>query len=240
MSSPGRQRPNSKWHKPEMSDKAAQRIQVLVVAPSQAMRAGLRSLLSDDGSLHVAGEAASLPGLGAFSWPDVDVVVLAAADNDAAVFWNELQSSLPSSEPLPAMLLLSDETLSSRMLSDLPLRAWGVLPVDASAEELSAAVHALHEGLIVAAPHLLNRALDSRSRAGVALSFDVSDPAVVEALTGRETEVLQLLAQGLANKQIAALLSISEHTVKFHVSSIYAKLGQLTAPKLCASAHARG
>ncbi|HBY93115.1 MAG TPA: helix-turn-helix transcriptional regulator [Chloroflexi bacterium] len=46
-----------------------------------------------------------------------------------------------------------------------------------------------------------------------------------EPLTARETEVLQLLAQGLANKQIAAALQISEHTVKFHVSSIYAKLG---------------
>jgi DNA-binding NarL/FixJ family response regulator len=103
--------------------------------------------------------------------------------------------------------------------------AWGILPVDASAGELIAAVHALHEGLIVAAPYLFSRLLDSRPRAGVALSFDTPDQALVEALTARETEVLQLLTQGLANKQIAALLSISEHTVKFHVSSIYAKLG---------------
>jgi DNA-binding NarL/FixJ family response regulator len=49
--------------------------------------------------------------------------------------------------------------------------------------------------------------------------------APVEALTERETQILQLLARGLANKQIAAALGISEHTVKFHVSSIYAKLG---------------
>jgi len=48
---------------------------------------------------------------------------------------------------------------------------------------------------------------------------------LVEPLTEREAEVLQLLAQGLANKQIALTLSISEHTVKFHVSGIYAKLG---------------
>ncbi len=208
-----------------MSDKEVQSIQVLVVAPSQAMRAGLRSLLSDDASLRVTGETASLAGTGAFPWPDVDVVVQAAGENGAAAFWNELQSTLPGSEPLPAMLLLSDEAFSSRVPPDLPLRAWGVLPVDASAEELSAAVHALHEGLIVAAPHLLNRLLSSRSRAGEALSFEAPDQAAIEALTGRETEVLQLLAQGLANKQIAALLSISEHTVKFHVSSIYAKLG---------------
>ncbi len=208
-----------------MSGKETERIQVFVVAPSQAMRVGLRSLLSDDVSLHVTGEAASLSGMGAFSWLDVDVVVQAAAENGAAACWNEFQASLPGGEPLPAMLLLSDETLSNRILADLPLRAWGVLPVDASAEELSAAVHALHEGLVVAAPHLFNRLLANRSRVGEALSFDTSDQDLVEALTGRETEVLQLLAQGLANKQIASLLSISEHTVKFHVSSIYAKLG---------------
>jgi DNA-binding NarL/FixJ family response regulator len=48
---------------------------------------------------------------------------------------------------------------------------------------------------------------------------------LIEELTARESEVLQLLAQGLANKQIALALGISEHTVKFHISSIYAKLG---------------
>jgi DNA-binding CsgD family transcriptional regulator len=51
------------------------------------------------------------------------------------------------------------------------------------------------------------------------------DEQLIEPLTEREAEVLQLLAQGLANKQIAITLGISEHTVKFHVSGIYAKLG---------------
>jgi DNA-binding NarL/FixJ family response regulator len=51
------------------------------------------------------------------------------------------------------------------------------------------------------------------------------DTQLIDPLTDREMEVLQLIAQGLANKQIAANLSISEHTVKFHVSSIYTKLG---------------
>ncbi len=208
-----------------MSGKGPDHIRVMVVAPSQAMRAGLRSLLSDDVSLHVTGEAASLPGVGSFAWPEVDVVVQAGAEDGAAAYWNDLQASQPGSEPLPAVLLLSDEAQLNRALPDLPLRAWGVLPVDASAEELAAAVHALHEGLIVAAPHLLNRLFASRSRAGEALSFEAAEQTLTEALTARETEVLQLLAQGLANKQIASLLSISEHTVKFHVSSIYAKLG---------------
>jgi DNA-binding NarL/FixJ family response regulator len=154
-----------------------------------------------------------------------DVLLAAAAENGAYAALSELQAGLSGGEPLPALLLLSDETLSPQAFMDLPLRAWGILPVDSSADELSAAVHALHEGLFVAAPHLLNRLLARRPQTGGTLSFNHSERDVVEALSERETEVLQLLAQGLANKQIAIALGISEHTVKFHVSSIYARLG---------------
>lgn len=208
-----------------MSSKETDPIQVFVVASSQAMRAGLRSLLSGGAGLLISGEAAGLAGSTAINWAEMDVLVVAAAENGAYAALSELHTGLLGCEPLPALLLLSDETLSPQALVDLPLRAWGILPVDASAEELTAAVHALHAGLIVAAPHLLNRLLTRRPQAGEALSFNHSEQAEVEALSGRETEVLQLLAQGLANKQIAIALGISEHTVKFHVSSIYAKLG---------------
>ncbi len=51
------------------------------------------------------------------------------------------------------------------------------------------------------------------------------EDSLIEALTAREQEVLQLMAQGLANKQIALSLGISDHTVKFHLSSLYSKLG---------------
>jgi DNA-binding NarL/FixJ family response regulator len=89
-------------------------------------------------------------------------------------------------------------------------QVWGVLPADASAEELIASVHALSQGLIVGTPSLL---LESES-----------ETLERGPLTERESEVLGLLAKGLANKQIAVTLGISEHTVKFHVSSIYTKL----------------
>jgi DNA-binding NarL/FixJ family response regulator len=85
-----------------------------------------------------------------------------------------------------------------------------VLPADASADELSAAVHALSQGLVVGTSALL---FESES-----------GPLSPGPLTDRESEVLGLLSRGLANKQIAATLGISEHTVKFHVSSIYTKL----------------
>ena len=82
-----------------------------------------------------------------------------------------------------------------------------------------AAVHALHEGLIAGTPLLLQPVLG----AVPALNLSGNDE-LIDELTPRENEVLQLLAQGLANKQIALRLGISEHTVKFHSSAIYSKL----------------
>ena len=108
-----------------------------------------------------------------------------------------------------ATLFLSDDQPNVRALTR-SLRVWGILPTDASAEELTAAVHALSQGLIVGTSTLL---FESES-----------EPLSHGPLTDRESEVLGLLAKGLANKQIAVALGISEHTVKFHVSSIYAKL----------------
>ena len=83
-----------------------------------------------------------------------------------------------------------------------------------------AGVLAAGEGLWVGAPGLVAE-LMRLPRGGESSSED----SLIEPLTAREKEVLQLMAQGLANKQIALSLSISEHTVKFHLSSLYAKLG---------------
>jgi DNA-binding NarL/FixJ family response regulator len=81
---------------------------------------------------------------------------------------------------------------------------------------LLAAIHALSEGLIVGTLPLMESLLNPRSLS----PEDSENPP----LSDREIEVLELLAQGMANKQIAAALGISEHTAKFHVSSIYTKL----------------
>jgi len=113
------------------------------------------------------------------------------------------------SETQAAILFLSDDQLNVREMRRLA-RVWGILPTDVSAEELTAAVHALSQGLIVGTATLL---FESES-----------EPLARGPLTDRELEVLGLLSKGLANKQIAVALGISEHTVKFHVSSIYTKL----------------
>lgn len=107
------------------------------------------------------------------------------------------------------ILFLSDDRFNVEEVKRAH-RVWGVLPTETSAEELIAAVHALSQGLIVCTPTLFLQSENEPSERG--------------PLTERETEVLGLLARGLANKQIAVSLGISEHTVKFHVSSIYTKL----------------
>ena len=207
-------------------------ISLVVVAPGLALRLGLRSMLNTGEGLQVAGEATSLAELEELlssTQPDTDVIVDAGSLLLETGSDGTLQSPVKWKEPYPALLLLTDQPPPLRELSRLPLRAWGVLPLDASGEELVAAVRALNEGLWVGAPHLLEALSKPTPELGRPLSVSgtlgAGEEPLPEALTARETEVLQQLAQGLANKQIARALSISEHTVKFHISSIYTKLG---------------
>jgi DNA-binding NarL/FixJ family response regulator len=170
-------------------------IRVLLNVSSPALRAGLRALLSSDETIKVMNDSLD-------DEAEADVIITPASAPSLS-----LNGMDPASAA--ATLFLSDEPINppGRTRS---ARVWGVLPTEASAEELNAAVHALSQGLIVGTPTLL---LESEN-----------EPASQGPLTDRESEVLGLLAKGLANKQIAVSLGISEHTVKFHVSSIYTKL----------------
>jgi len=182
-------------------------IHIAVVAPAMALRVGLREVLGGLSDLDVVAEAARVEDLPA---GDVDVLVLASPDG--------LRVLEPDSAP--AVLLLTDNLEDVRELQNQSLPAWGVLPINASEEELGAAVRALGEGLWVGSPALLRTLLRQPSVVEVSDTDPLPDP-----LTGREIQVLQMMASGLANKQIALSLGISEHTVKFHLSSLYAKFG---------------
>lgn len=180
-------------------------IRVNVAAVSVAMRIGLREVLNNLPDVTVVAEAARPDDL---ACEESDVLVLAAP------------AALGGIETTSAVLLLTDDRADAQELAALEIPAWGVLPVNASEDEIGAAVRALAEGLWVGAPALVRDLLARRP----AQELDQSD-LIVQPLTGREIEILQLTAQGLANKQIAMKVGISEHTVKFHLSSIYAKLG---------------
>ncbi len=172
-------------------------IRVLLNVSSPALRAGLRALLSSDKTIKVVNDSPD-------EETEADVVITSASR--ASFSDGELDLA-----PSAATLFLGDDPLSIRDMRR-SLRVWGVLPADVSGEELIAAVHALAQGLIVGTATLL---FESESE---------SEPLSRGPLTDRESEVLGLLSKGMANKQIAVALGISEHTVKFHVSSIYTKL----------------
>ena len=170
-------------------------IRVLLDISSPALRAGLRALLSSNGTIKVVNDSLE-------DDREADVIITSASTLSFS------ENGLADS-PSAAILLLSDDPLDGRGLRRSS-RPWGILPTDATPDELSAAVNALSQGLVVGTASLL---------------FETeSGPTSQGPLTDRESEVLGLLSKGLANKQIAAALGISEHTVKFHVSSIYQKL----------------
>ena len=178
-------------------------IQVLLVAPSPALRAGLRSLLSSDNDIKIVDEQNEWSDSLQDDQYEADVVKTTSASY-------EVMQKNDEDAFKKAILFLGDEP-SGIQLNSQSSQVWGILPMDATGPELTAAVHALYQGLIVGTPSLLFPPHDESS--------PLRGP-----LTDREAEILSLLATGLANKQIAIELGISEHTVKFHVSSIYAKL----------------
>lgn len=185
-------------------------IQLGIAAPTPALRAGLRAMLQSP-LVEVAAEAGSLLLLAARHIP-LDAVVVA----DASLLVD--LDDLDVDELGGALLVMSDQPTAAGVLQAASVRGWGVVHPDASPETLQAAVQAVAQGLVVLPPPL---AMLRLPRADLA----VSDGSPQESLTAREQEVLLLLSQGLPNKQIARALQISEHTVKFHVSSVYAKLG---------------
>lgn len=191
-----------------------------MVAAAVALRVGLREVLNSLPDVTVVAEAAHPDEL---PQHEADVLVLAGA------------SDLDSLEKTTALLLLTEDPADAQELFTLSFPAWGVLPLNASEEELTAALHALGEGLWVGTPALM-RDLFSRKPIQTLDETDFHG----EPLTGRETEVLQLTAQGLPNKQIALALGISEHTVKFHLSSLYAKLGVTSRTEAVRAGSRRG
>ena len=183
---------------------------VFVVAPTPTLRAGLRSMLAavENADLLVVGEAGAPGTEPRLSGADVVLV----ADEDLLE-----ETALSASEDgSQSLLLLSEDEGATSSLRTLSLRGWGLVPPDAPSEELGAAVAAVAQGLTVLPKDLAERLLDDPAAAVEELS---------EPLTGRESEVLGLLGGGLSNKMIARELHISEHTVKFHISSLYSKLG---------------
>lgn len=194
-------------------------IRVLVQADSALIRAGLEAILREDARfVLIANEArtnvASTPLLlGARSQLDVVVADIGDRRLGSSPILRSGETSLP-------IVLLADGITRSDLLKALRSGVRAVLPRDAQPAELCAAIEAAVAGLTAFGPQELDILLPLRR--GLP---DEEVPVLTEALTSREIEVLTLMSQGLLNKNIADRLHISEHTVKFHVSSILSKFG---------------
>jgi len=222
-------------------------IRVFVVARTPMMRVGLSTILTNR-DMQVVGEAASLAEP-TIELSGIDVIVLAEEE-----LLGDLQRMVAEGTSPALVVLSSNNNRLVAMLNALSPQGWGVVQPDASTAQLQAAVMAAAQGLRVIPnnyglhldDHPLqrdnhgfqpnNHALrpgnrepgDHKGRPYILRDFEIGDIDASlpdETLTAREREVLELLSRGLPNKLIARRLQISEHTVKFHVSSIYAKLG---------------
>lgn len=200
-------------------------ISVFIVAASPLARSGLENLLLAR-QIEIAGTAAHLDELdGHFPDLSADLILVDATGEPLESFLRSFVDSDIAHDfsvvlvVEPASLAVSSATLREGVRA--------VLPNDVSSEQLVAAPQAAASGLLVLHPAQVAAQVNTNGLASTpARSRELNE--LIEPLTPRESEVLQMLASGLGNKEIAAKLAISEHTVKFHVASILGKLGAAT------------
>ncbi|HEX6965683.1 MAG TPA: response regulator transcription factor [Gemmatimonadaceae bacterium] len=198
-------------------------IRVLVAADSVVARAGLESIVARHPSLTVAGSSsagAELVHLVDTLQPDVVLLEPSAHDDDVVVSVLRTVSDWVHGT---ALVILSDVPVNGAMVELFRAGVRAVLPRDAGTEEIFLAIEAAALGLALLHDDDIAALLSARPVAARGLPG-----APAQALTPREIEVLTMLAEGLGNKQIAARLGISEHTVKAHVAAIFGKLGVST------------
>lgn len=205
-------------------------IRILLTDDHPVMREGLRLVLSTQPDFQVVGEAASgaeALALARALRPDVTLMDLEMPDTDGVGAIRRILREMPGARIVVYTAFYSDEQILGAMRAG----ARGYLLKGGPREEIFRAVRVAHAGGSLIEPLVASRLLRQ-----------VSQPAGQgsEPLTARETEVLCLLARGLANKAIAVELGTTERTVKFHVSSILGKLGVTNRTEAVTAAASRG
>ena len=197
-------------------------IRTLVAAASPVVRAGLEALLTRSASVTVVGASSGDSLADDIEAHEPQVVLLAVDSNDRSppTVASLIALSPDAASRAPAVVLMAPSPTIAWTADAMRAGARGVLPRDASVAEIVAALEAAAVGLATM-PAELAIELASGTRTPVATR---DRTASTQPLTRREIEVLGMLAEGLANKNIAVRLQISEHTVKTHVASILTKL----------------
>jgi DNA-binding NarL/FixJ family response regulator len=188
-------------------------LRVLIRSGSARALANYRDLLGSAGAVVVVTD----PALA-----DVTLVELTGKTGDPPA---------PDGPVGPVLLLVGDGVGAA------PAGHWGgdelsVVSDDISRDQLVAALRAVASGLVVRDPH--------QARGPAHLRAEISSDAEAGTLTQREREILRLLGDGLGNRDIAKALGLSDHTVKFHLHSIFTKLGVRSRTEAVSAAVRRG
>jgi DNA-binding NarL/FixJ family response regulator len=193
-----------------------ERIRVLIVDDHEVVRRGLRGFLELQDDMEVVGEAAdgaiAIAQADALD-PDVVLMDLLMPNVDGLTAIAAIHKAHPDTDIVAVTSFIEEDKVTSA----LEAGASGYLLKDAGAEEVARAIRAARAGEVHLDPQVA-RVLAQRMRAR-------KEEPYAEPLTPREIEVLQLVASGAANKEIAAQLSITERTARTHVSNILGKLG---------------
>ena len=212
-------------------------IRVVLVDDEQLVRSGLRMILESAGDIEVVGEAAD--GGGAVEQvrlhrPDAVLMDIRMPAMDGLAATREL-TALP--DP-PKVIMLTTFELDEYVHTALEHGAVGFLLKDTPPRDLIQAVRTVADGNAMLAPSVTRRLIAEFAARGGTRA--VAARRRLEALTGRELEVVVAVAQGLSNAEIGRRLFMSEATVKAHVSSILAKLGLTNRVQAAILAHDAG
>jgi DNA-binding NarL/FixJ family response regulator len=208
------------------------RIRILVADDHPIVREGLAAILATQPDFEVVGQAvdgADLVEQAARLRPDIVLTDLEMPHLDGVGAIDQLRRSSPDTRTIVFTVFDTDD----RILAALGAGAQGYLLKGAPRDEVFNAVRIVYTGGSLLQPIVASKVLRQIRSGGLR----EEDPAT---LTPREVEVLALLARGKPNREIASWLSISERTVKFHVSSILGKLGAANRTEAVAIAAARG
>jgi len=199
---------------------------VFLVAESSRARERLEEAL-EAADMEVAGTAADFDNFRDEIPTNTDVIVADAGAEPLSAVLETIEES--GALAATRVALLTDDATPVFVNQALRAGVRGILPVEVDGNQLSAAIRAIAQGLVVLYPSELR----------ISRQTDVEE-IMVEPLTPREREVLQMLGQGKSNREIAARLKISEHTAKFHVASVLGKLGAATRAEAVSIGMRRG